>query len=190
MPHRIYRHRCSDGLIKVGGMQTCRTCGAEGTFLRWDRSMVESMAQFTRVTGLPAMGPGRLMGRKIPTRPCWDCYGVGWVGTEEQCTRCEACGGQGMWLVGGEAAREALRWESQDAIKRYKARLEADGKLARIQQEAERRKLDDYLAEQELRAHLLILRLSRSKGVERAPLAKNDRAADPGRNLDTTEEER
>ena len=190
MPHRIYRHRCSDGLIKIDGMQTCRTCGAEATFLRWDRSMVESMARFRRVTGLPAMGPGRLMGRKIPTRPCWDCNGVGWVGTEDQCVRCEVCGGQGMWLEGGEAAREALQRESRRAIAEFEARQEANGKLSRLQQEAERRKLEDYLAEQELRAHLLILRLSRAKGVERPPLARNDRAADPGRNLDTTEEER
>jgi len=190
MPHPIYQHRCCESGRGANGMKTCRHCGAEGTFLRWERSTVESMGRFVRVTGLSPMGAGRLMGRRIPLRYCGKCGGVGYVGTPEACVRCETCHGDGMWLEGGEKTRQALQRESRAAIEAEEAANRVRQVEERKRAAAEHRRIMAELGQLELEEFLLRRRLSRSVGAERPPPTSAARSVNPDPESDLEEDER
>lgn len=123
MPHPFYIHPCCLKPSTLTGSATCPRCGESGIFARWDRSMHEAMAFYTRLFRLEPIGPhrplaDRLLGALRST--CNRCTGTGIVGNERgywQCPQCE--GGGGVWTGTDDeiyTAYQRIRQEFPDAI--------------------------------------------------------------------------
>jgi len=134
MPHPIWRHDCRAFGSRIGtGAQICPYCGERGKFDGWGLSMVEHWGHYQRATGLPAFGPGRLPGTKLPIVRCGTCRGIGIYGTPDQGGPCPDCDGRGMWLDATEEEKAELLRRSEAA-----ARREEQAGAGRVEDEEDR----------------------------------------------------
>ena len=146
MPHPTWRHSCCErGRRTITGAQVCSYCGAPGKFDGWGLSVVEHWGHFQRATGLPPMGPGRLMHEKLPIVHCRTCQGIGIFGTPERAGPCPDCDGRGMWLDATEEEKAAILRRSratQEGARRV-AQLRAEGDDDEAEADHEENDADD-----------------------------------------------
>ena len=121
MPHPTWKHRCCAVARErkaITGRRDCFNCGELGEFAGWGLSMVEAMGRFQRVTGMKAMGPGRLK-IDVTIRTCGTCGGSGYAGTQYRKEKCNDCDGEGQWLDCDAETKEWIRKRSEEEVRRH-----------------------------------------------------------------------
>ena len=125
MPHRTWKHNCCSVARErkaITGERRCFNCGELGEFAGWGLSRVEAMGRYQRVTGMKAMGPGRLK-INIPIRTCTTCDGSGYAGTQHRKGKCKECDGEGQWLDCDEETKAWIRKRSEEEVKKHAAKV-------------------------------------------------------------------
>ena len=128
MPHRTWTHNCCAASRRqwaMTGERRCPYCNEPGKFAGWERSTVEHMCRFQRVTGMKAMGPGRLK-IDLPIRHCRACGGSGFVPDPHRLEACAECGGDGQWLDCDEETKAWIRRRSEEEHAKYMERRRAE----------------------------------------------------------------
>ncbi len=112
MPHPSWKHRCPTRNGEwVFGPQHCPDCGQISEIKVWRRSMLQRIALYRQLTGLPPYGPHL---RFLPplTHPCEQCDGEGLVTTSDgQWRDCPYCNGYGNLISRTPEEMERIhRW--------------------------------------------------------------------------------
>ncbi len=126
MPHRTWKHKCCSVARQrkaITGERRCFHCGELGEFAGWGLSMVEAMGRYQRVTGMKAMGPGRLK-IDVTIRSCAACGGSGYANNPYRKEKCKECDGEGQWLDCDEETKAWIRKRSEEEVRKEAAKKE------------------------------------------------------------------
>jgi hypothetical protein len=116
MPHKFWKHTCTEkGEIGLG-VEVCPDCGEHGTYDGWHFSVIEFMGAYVQRTGLKPYGAHRVLADKLiesRMKNCPQCDGRGMIDINhgESYKICSMCHGKLAIFDGSQEELESLQQE-------------------------------------------------------------------------------